>query len=376
MNKKITFLVLHLGYGGIETSVINTVNALCKYYEIEIVSLYNLKNNQEKLIDSRVVIKHLYNGEPNKEQFLTCLRNKKFFKLILEGFKATKIIYLKNKLINNYIKQSNSKIIISTRSEFSKKLSKYKNKNCVAIAQEHHHHNDNRKYIKILEKKYTNIDYLFALTNGLKEDYKVFLKENLHTKIVVMPNMIVESKSISKLDTNNIIFIGRLHSIKRVDELVEIASKCKNIDKFYIVGDGEEYENIVLKIKELKLSDKIILTGYKNKNEIEKYINDSSLFVMASVSEGLPMVLLEAMNSGLPCIAYKTLSGVTDIIDDNINGYVISERNQKEYIEKLDYLISNKELLKKFSKEAIKKSNEFTSKSIEKKWKRILDKYL
>ncbi len=58
------------------------------------------------------------------------------------------------------------------------------------------------------------------------------------------------------------------------------------------------------------------MTGYKNKEEIEKYMLESSLFLMASVSEGLPMVLLEAMSYGIPCIAYHTDSGTDDIIKD------------------------------------------------------------
>ena len=55
--KKITFLVLHLGYGGIETSTINTANSLCDKYDIEIMSFYNLDNNQANKLNSKIRVK-------------------------------------------------------------------------------------------------------------------------------------------------------------------------------------------------------------------------------------------------------------------------------------------------------------------------------
>ena len=56
---------------------------------------------------------------------------------------------------------------------------------------------------------------------------------------------------------------------------------------------------------------------------------ESSLFLMASVSEGLPMVLLEAMSYGIPCIAYHTDSGTDDIIKDEV--YKV-ENNQRRKV--------------------------------------------
>ena len=101
-------------------------------------------------------------------------------------------------------------------------------------------------------------------------------------------------------------------------------------------------------ISDLKLQDRIIMTGYLNKEEQVKYLQNSSIYAMTSESEGLPMVLLEAMSFGIPCIAYKTSSGVCDIIDDS-NGFVIENRNQSEYLEKLELLLQDSNLRHKMS---------------------------
>lgn len=371
---KITFLLLHLGYGGIETSSINTANELSKKYDVEIVSFYKLNKNQEKNLTDRVKVKYLYNGGPNKEILFECINKKKIFGILKNGLLAVKILILKNYLIIKEIINNDSFAIVSTRNEFSILLNKFGSKEVIKIAQEHQHHNNIKKYTDNIKYNFYNIDYLFALTHSLKEDYEQFLLNNKKTKVLVVPNMVYLPSVKSELKNNNIITICRLHPGKRIDELIQIFSKLSDkTSKLYIVGDGEEFEKLKILVKENKLSKRVIFTGYQNKEQMEKYLLDSSVFAMTSISEGLPMVLLEAMGYGIPCIAYKTESGVSDIIDDDLNGYIVENRNQKEYVNKLDYILRDKKSLKKFSKNSIKKANEFVPKRIIKIWESVLE---
>ena len=71
--KKITILSLHLGFGGIERSVVSLANILCKKYMVEIVSVYKLYDKPSFDIDDRVDVKYLINGGPNKNEFKNCL---------------------------------------------------------------------------------------------------------------------------------------------------------------------------------------------------------------------------------------------------------------------------------------------------------------
>ena len=373
-NNKMSFLLLHLGYGGIESSTINTANSLCDKYDIEIMSFYKLDKNQANKLNDKIKIKYLYDGEPNKEEFLNAMHKHKFIKALKEGIKASDILIKKKIKVIKYIINCDAKYIVSTRWEFSTLLSKYGNNYSVKIAQEHHYHNNN-KYINVLKYKYNNIDYLFALTKTLEKDYKDFLKENNdHTKVVLMPNMLYEiPNKESKLKDRNIITVSRLDEGKKIDDIIRAFSKLKEKDwKLYVIGDGKEYNKLNSLIDELELKDRVILTGYKNKEEIEKYMLESSLFLMASVSEGLPMVLLEAMSYGIPCIAYHTDSGTDDIIKNNINGYIIKERNEKEYINKIEKIIRDEKLRTKLGKEAKNTANEFSKEKITEKWLKIL----
>ena len=374
-NNKISFLLLHLGYGGIESSTINTANSLCDKYDIEIMSFYKLDKNQASKLNDKVKIKYLYDGAPNKEEFTNAIHKRKFIKTLKEGIKASDILIKKKIKVIKYIINCDAKYIISTRWEFSVLLSRYGNNYSVKIAQEHHYHNNNNKYINVIKHKYNNIDYLFALTKTLEKDYKDFLKgNNDHTKVILMPNMLYEiPKKESKLKDKNIITVSRLDEGKRNDDIIKAFSKLKENDwKLYIIGDGKEYNNLNKLIEESKLEDRVILTGYKNKEEIEKYMLESSLFLMASISEGLPMVLLEAMSYGVPCIAYHTDSGTDDIIKNNKNGYIINNRNEKEYINKIEQVIKDEKLRTKLGKEAKNTAYEFSKEKITEKWLKIL----
>ncbi len=371
--KKVSFFALHLGYGGIETSTINTANILSKEYDVELIVFYKLKNNQANKVSKNVKIKYLYNGEPNRSEFKEAIEGKNIFHIFKEGFKSLNILIKKRLLIIKEIKKSNSDVLVSTRVEFSALLSKYGPAKKIKIAQEHHHHNNDKKYINKLKKGYDNINYLFALTKTLEDDYKEFLKNNVTTTIVLMPNMIKSNfKEFTDLKNNNIVFVGRLHECKRVDELVRIFSKINTNSTLYIIGDGDEYENIEKLIKELKLQNKIKMVGYLDQKEISKYLIKAKVFCMTSITEGLPMVLLEAMSYGVPCIAYNTESGVKDIIDDKENGFVIYDRNEKEYIDKLDRMLSDKKLISNMSKKAIEKAKKFSEDEIVKKWVNVL----
>ena len=373
-NKKVSFLLLHLGYGGIESATINSANALSNKYDVELVSFYNLNNNQETKLNKNITIKYLYNGSPNRDEFISSVKNKNIISIFKEGFKALNILIKKKTLLTKYIKNCDAKYIVSTRVEFSSLLSDYGNSNSIKIAQEHHHHNNNQKYIRKLKNNYNRIDYLCALTTSLKEDYEKFLKDNKHTKIILLPNMLYDlPNKKTDLKNKNLISVSRLDEGKKIDEIIKIFSKINHENSnLYIIGDGKEFNKLKDLIKELKLTKKVHMLGYLNKEQIEKYMLKSSIFLMTSISEGLPMVLLEAMSYGVPCIAYETDSGTSDIIDNNKNGYIIKNRDESEYIEKINDLINNSKKLNEFSNNSIQKSKDFSKDEILKIWYKIL----
>ena len=371
LNKdKVTFLCLHLGTGGIERATINTANALVKEKEVTIISFYKLSDEKYYDIDPRVKIKYLYHGKPNKKEWIESLKginNESFFK---HSYIAAKILISKYLLMIREIKKIKEGIILSTRVEFSLLLNYYGNDNVVKVAVEHTYHNNDKKYLNKMKYGYGNIDYLVVLTEKLKTDYEEMFKENNKIKILIIENMLTTFKrKASKLTNKKIITNGRLHPGKRINEMIDIAKEFKGSGwTFEVIGEGTEEQSLKKQIKDLKLEKTFHLLGTFPNDEVIKTLSESSIFIMTSISEGFAISLVEAISVGLPVIAYETENGITDIVDNNVEGYIIKDRNKEEFIEKLKYLMNNLEERKRISKNSLEKSKLYTNEAISQKW--------
>ena len=372
--KEVNFLALHLNYGGIESATINNANALSKDYKVKIISFYHFKDDLSKNLNKGIEVEYLYDGVPNKDIFVNYLHEKHFIKAFKEGIKSLKILWKKKRLVAKKIRNIKDGAIVSTRVEFNILLSKYGNSNVLKIAQEHCYHNNNKKYIGQIANKYHNIDYLCALTTTLYDDYKNFLKYNNHTKVVLLPNMLYTlPKKRGKLDKNNFITIGRLDKGKRVDEIITSFVKCNKMhSQLFVIGSGKEEDNLKKLISDLKIQKQVHMLGYLDHKQMEKYILDSSCFLMTSITEGLPMVLLEVMSYGIPCIVYKTASGTGDIVKDGVNGYIVDNRDEKLYVNDMKKLLKDDTLRNKMGEKAVETAQKFYKTEIIKIWDKVL----
>ena len=137
----------------------------------------------------------------------------------------------------------------------------------------------------------------------------------------------------------------------------------KNTDKnivYEIIGSGPEYTALNNLIRENKLNNKVRLIGALAKNEIRDYLNSSDIFILPSVTaengdmEGIPVVLMEAMATGLPVIS-TFHSGIPELVENNVSGLLVQEKNINELSEALQKLIDNPYLREKLSRNARKK---------------------
>lgn len=370
--KKITIFALHLGYGGIEQYISSLCKMLENDFNIEIISTYKVLDKPAFEFSDKIKIKYLIEETSNRYEFINYVKHFKLISTFKEGLKSLKIIYYKYYLNIKVIKNLDTDYIITTRTFHNKLVSKYANNKIVKIATDHNHHNGNNKYINNLIKSCKNFDYFIAISPSLYKTYKAYFKK---IKCIYIPNVLDELPNRkSTLNNNSLISIGRLSKEKGFIDLISIINSVKNKIpniKLNLIGDGNQKVTIENKIRELNLENNIIVHGYLNKKEIEKYMLDSSIYIMTSYTESFGLVLLESFSYGLPCIAFDSAIGAKELIESN-NGILISNRDKEKMANEIIRLINNKNQREVYGKNNRKKAEEYLAKNIKDKWLSVL----
>ncbi len=371
--KKITFLMLHLNYGGIEKQVTTLANNLVSDYEVEIISLYDIVESKSFYkLDDRIKVKFIFPYGPNREELKNNLSKFNIKGLFREIKKGIKMIYMKYFGLKKVIQNINTDILISSRIEFSKQITR---DDIITISQEHSYIND-PKYLKKCKKAFKNIDYLVVMTKQAKELYIKWLeKYNLNTKVVVIPNMIDKNTTgeISSLDNGQMISIGRLEEVKDFKTLIIMFSA---IIKYHgmtlkIIGEGSQRQELEELIKKYELEKSVILTGRLDSDKIKEELLKSDIFVLTSKSESFSLALCEAMNYGVPCVAFDVDVGPREIIDNEKTGFIVPDRNISAMSKRIDELLNSKELRVKIGKEAHEKVARYYPENVVKMWYEI-----
>ena len=355
---KVSIYALHLNYGGVEKNICTKANILSEIKDVEIISLYKLKDKPDFKLNDNIKIKYLTtNIKPNRKELKETLHSKNIINIIKQGIYSIKVLYLKHTLITKSMINCNSEIIISTRIDFTEKLIRNNEYNNIKIAEEHIYHNNNTKYLNKLHYILKSVDYLMPSSNYLTNYYKELFTEYRYK--IVTNNMPIESDNkISNLKNKNIVTVGRLEKVKGYDDLIKLFSKLNNKEwTLSIVGTGSEYDNLNNLIKELNMEDNIKLLGFKNTEELNKLYKESSIYIMTSIEESFGLVLLEAASHGLPLIAYDSALGAKEIIKDN--GILITNRNEKEMIKELKNLINDEKVRKEYQKKSLSISKQY-----------------
>jgi colanic acid/amylovoran biosynthesis glycosyltransferase len=107
-------------------------------------------------------------------------------------------------------------------------------------------------------------------------------------------------------------------------------------------------------IHELKLQNHIVLHGKKNKNEVSDWINKSDIFLLTSVYEGIPNVVLEAMAMELPVVTTKS-GGVDEVIEHGVDGFIAPLYDIETVSNLLEKFIQDKQLALTMGKAARQK---------------------
>jgi len=149
----------------------------------------------------------------------------------------------------------------------------------------------------------------------------------------------------------NLIFLSRVERYKGIYELLEafavLKLKYPNL-RLIIAGYGDDSENVKREVETRNYKD-VYISGYVTGKEKYSLLSSGDLFIFPSYSEGMPNAVLEAMAVGLPIITTR-VGGLNDFFEDNVMGSFIETNNVNSIVDKVEYLMLNKETRNKMSK--------------------------
>lgn len=190
---------------------------------------------------------------------------------------------------------------------------------------------------------YNRVDQLICVSESLKQ----MVKKHFNQDSIVVHNMIAKAFCNSNFDSitnKKIRFVatGSLIRRKGFDMLPEVFSML-NLPKeqweLTIIGDGEEYDNLVQQIHSTSLQDNIHLIGLKTKEQIVEILKNSSVFILPSRNENFSVAVLEALACGLPVIA-SICGGIRECINEK-NGVLFPVDDSAKLAQSILYMVQN-----------------------------------
>ncbi len=346
---KIVFLENAVNYGGAKIATINLAYQLPQYagqqYETIIV---DVNGSCKPFVDAcyknnvRLIVVN-----PGKKP--TILTSKGTFKTLLNKIKyVPEYIATKRKIhkILNEIKPD--RILVNTERSLSF-LSGYKKHNkCKIVFYAHYWYlnsqitRSNRYYFKKLVDRFLCVSEAtrHALFNNRIADIKnIYVAHNSidEKKTQVEPAIVPNAEGCFK-----ILLCGGFTEIKGQHIAVEIARKLKaNHFPFRLIFTGiiyeggaskRYYESIVKKVEEYGLIDEVVfVVGHSN---VYDYIRACDVMITPSLTEGFPLVILEAQIMHKPVIA-NGVGGIIDLIHDSYTGFIANFNDVDDYVEKI-----------------------------------------
>lgn len=222
------------------------------------------------------------------------------------------------------------------------------------------------RFHRVLYRKITRKAALsFFFSGDLRRKYG-HEGENEH---LIFSSLFGEEDIIPREDTCTnqrieIIYVGRLAHEKGIGYLIRAVAGLKksNLDAHLkICGDGPEKQALASLCEDLDLVDEVKFMGFLNAESLKQAYVDSDIFVIPSLSEGMPKVLIEAMAKALPVIS-TDVGGVSAIIDDGENGLLVSPKSPEEITQAVLRIVNDPVLRRKMIRNGLIFAKDHTGK--------------
>ena len=202
------------------------------------------------------------------------------------------------------------------------------------------------------------------IDNAVSED-KIYILPNSFDCDIFSPRTVPK-----KYDMLSLSYLGEEKRLDNFLRIVDLLRKTRPTIKAAIAGKGPQKEKLELMAKQMSLDKNVEFLGYVE--DSAGCFNRSQLFVLTSMTEGLPRTLIEAMACGVPVIA-SNVGDIPDLIKNDFNGFTVDDYNNiEEFAEKILLLLSDKNKYDTFVKNAAEYVKEnYSQAAASEVWKKI-----
>ena len=222
-------------------------------------------------------------------------------------------------------------------------------------------------YLKALSK----VDVLVALTDG-----DAFEWRKVHPHVVVIPNLVhLNDGAVSTLKNKRVIFVGRFDYQKRPMEMIRIWEMIYPLHPDWqldIYGEGEQRQELENKARSLGMN----IVIHQPTEDIFECYRESSILVSTSFFEPFGLVIPEAMSCGLPVVAFDCPYGPADIINDDVDGFLIKGDIGEVFANRVCQLIENEKLRVKMAKKGFISSQRYRADLIMPQWIKMFEQMI
>lgn len=224
-----------------------------------------------------------------------------------------------------------------------------------------------RKYL------YTKLDSVVLLTKRDVEGY------SSNSNLVVIPNPVTSQKNSKQKRAKRInkwsaVAVGSLIEIKGFDRMIEVAIKVYEENKnftLHIYGGGPKEEYLKELVEQENATDYIKLMGVSSK--LPEILFEYDIYLMTSLTEGMPMVILESFSTGLPVVAMDCPTGPKELIGNDQFGRLVENGDIDGFAESVIEVLSSPDEYTRLVESSFKRADDFDIKKIGQSWSQLFD---
>lgn len=173
-------------------------------------------------------------------------------------------------------------------------------------------------------------------------------------------------------ETYDLVLVGRLSEVKRVDIFLNAIANYKNTHgniSAVVVGDGPDREELEALASKLGVAGNVTFAGWQQ--NVGDWLRRSKIFVLTSESEGLSQALIQGCMCGLPAVV-TDVGDLGDLVDDGNNGFLVKELDPAPFVSAFHSCLESDASYQAFSKAAIESSEKFKVPAVANHWDQVL----